>query len=66
MLKTNLPVLILHDVVLFPHAEVKLEFDRSEDKKIISLSENYFNNYVFILSSKEDIFKHQTGSLLFY
>ena len=57
MLKTNLPVLILHDVVLFPHAEVKLEFDRSEDKKIISLSENYFNNYVFILSSKDDLLK---------
>ncbi len=57
MLKTNLPVLILHDVVLFPHAEVKLEFDRSEDKKIISLSENYFNNYIFIISTKDDILK---------
>jgi len=57
MLKTNLPVLILSDVVLFPHAEVKLEFDRSEDKKIISLSENYFNNYIFIISTKDDILK---------
>ena len=38
MLKTNLPVLVLHDVVLFPHAEIKLEIEKPIDKKIISLS----------------------------
>ena len=45
MLKTNLPVLVLHDVVLFPHAEIKLEIEAPLDKKIISLAENYYNNY---------------------
>ncbi len=59
MLKTNLPVLVLHDVVLFPHAEIKIEFDKSEDKKIISLAENYFNNYIFIICSKDDLLRNK-------
>ncbi len=59
MLKTNLPVLVLHDVVLFPHAEIKLEFESSLDKKIISLAENYYNNYIYIICTKEDVIKTQ-------
>ena len=59
MLKTNLPVLILHDVVLFPHAEIKLEIESSLEKKIISLAENYYNNYIYIICTKEDVIKSQ-------
>ena len=59
MLKTNLPVLVLHDVVLFPHAELKIEIDNSLDKKIISLAENYYNNYIYIICAKEDVIKTQ-------
>ena len=59
MLKTNLPVLILHDVVLFPHAELKIEIDNSLDKKIMSLAENYYNNYIYIICAKEDVIKTQ-------
>ena len=59
MLKTNLPVLVLHDVVLFPHAEIKLEIEAPLYKKIISLAENYYNNYIYIVCSKEDVIKTQ-------
>ena len=59
MLKTNLPVLILHDVVLFPHAEIKLEIESSLEKKIISLAENYYNNYIYIICTKDDVIKSQ-------
>ena len=56
MLKTNLPVLVLHDVVLFPHAEIKLEFEASLDKKIISLAENYYNNnYLYVKQNNKKL-----------
>lgn len=50
MLKTNLPVLILNNIV-FPSEEVKLEFDDSNIKKTISLAENYFNGHLLIVVS---------------
>ena len=59
MLKTNLPVLVLHDVVLFPHAEIKIEIEGNLDKKIITLAENYYNNYIYIICSKDDIITTQ-------
>ncbi len=32
MLKTNLPVLVIRDVVVFPHSEVRMEFDTFTSK----------------------------------
>lgn len=58
MLKTNLPVLIISDVVLFPHTEIKIELNNINDKKIVSLAENYFNNYLFIICSNDDYVKN--------
>lgn len=52
MLKTNLPVLIVHDIVLFPFSELKLEINSMSDKKVVSLAENYFNNYLLVVSTK--------------
>ena len=55
MLKTSLPVLINKDI-LFPNCEVKIELQNDDLKKIISLSEKYFNNYfLFVSSDKTDI-----------
>ena len=48
MLKTNLPVLVLSDSILFPSCEIKLEIDDSIIKKITTLSESYFNGYLFV------------------
>ena len=49
MLKTNLPVLILNDKVLFPCCEVKLEIEESNLKKILTLAESYFNGYLLVI-----------------
>jgi len=58
MLKTNLPVLIVRDVVLFPYSEIKIELDNINEKKIVSLAENYYNNYIFIICSNDDYVKN--------
>ena len=55
MLKTNLPVLIIKDSILFPSCEVKLELEDSIDKKIATLSESYFNGYLFVVFSNKKI-----------
>ena len=49
MLKTNLPVLIVSDSILFPSCEIKLELEDSLSKKIATLAESYFNGYLFVV-----------------
>ena len=49
MLKTNLPVLILNDTILFPSCEVKLEIEDSITKKILTLAESYFNGHLLVV-----------------
>lgn len=51
MLKTNLPVFIVNDVVLFPQCEIKLEIEEANLKKAFTLAENYFNGYLLIVNS---------------
>ena len=53
MLKTNLPVLILNDVVLFPSCEIKLEIEDSVTKKILALAESYFNGHLLVVYSEK-------------
>ena len=46
MIKTNLPVLLIRNMVLFPNSEVRIEIDSELDKKVISLAEDYYDNQV--------------------
>ena len=47
-MKTNLPLLIMNDFMLFPCCEIKKEVNDSKIKKILDISEKYYNNYVFL------------------
>lgn len=49
MIKTKLPVIILRNLVLLPHGEIKLEISNPLDKKIINDSINIHNNYVLLV-----------------
>lgn len=49
MPKTNLPVLILDDIILFPSCEIKLEIEDSITKKILTLAESYFNGHLLVI-----------------
>ena len=64
MLKTNLPVLILDDNILFPSCEIKLETEDSKSKKIAALSENYFNGHLLVIyNSKKDFKKEDLSKI---
>lgn len=64
MLKTNLPVLIVRNIVLFPYTECKFEFDKNSDKKIISLAENYFDGHLLVIvAENENYTKENLGKI---
>ena len=57
MLKTNLPVLITDDNILFPSCEIKLEIEDSKLKKIATLAESYFNGHLLVVFSDRNSIK---------
>lgn len=50
MHKTNLPVLIIKDI-LIPSNELKLEIDDNNVRKAINLAESYFNSHLLVVYS---------------
>lgn len=54
-MKSNLPVLLLKNMVLFPYNEIRIEFDSTEDKKIISLAESCYDNKILIVNPKDTL-----------
>lgn len=55
MIKTNLPVLIIKNLILFPSSEIRLEFEREEEKQLLSLAENYYQNQIIVVNPDHDI-----------
>ena len=49
-MKISLPVLLLKDMVLFPHSEIRLEFETDNDKKLFSLVESYYDNKIIVIN----------------
>ena len=54
MLKTNLPVLVINDIVLFPSCEIKIEIEDNNIKKMLNLSASYFNNHLLVVFSNNN------------
>lgn len=49
MSETKIPVLILRNIILFPHSEIRIELDTKKDKELISLAESYYNKNILII-----------------
>ena len=54
-MKSNLPVLLLKNMVLFPYNEIRIELDSSNDKKIITLAESCYDNKILIVNPKDSL-----------
>ena len=50
MIKTKLPVIVLRNMILLPHGEIRLEISNDEDKKIIEKSSLDHDNYALLIS----------------
>lgn len=55
MVKSNLPVLLIRNMVLFPHSEMRLEFDNDNDKKLLSLAESYYNSTILVVNPRDNL-----------
>src|SRR5574344_615833 len=55
MIKTSLPVIVLKNIILFPHSEIRLELESAKDKELLSLAESYYDKHILIV--------HQTDLL---
>ena len=53
MNKTSLPVLLIRNMAIFPWSEVRLEFDKDNDKKTLSLAESFYNNNIVVVNPKD-------------
>ncbi|MGI6329356.1 MAG: endopeptidase La [Bacilli bacterium] len=50
MTKTTLPIILLRQVVLLPHSEIRLEVNNELEREIINLAESNHDNYVLLVS----------------
>jgi len=53
--KSNLPVLLLKNMVLFPYNEIRIEFDSDNEKKILSLAESCYDNSILIVNPSDNL-----------
>lgn len=50
MVETNLPILFLRDVVLLPYNELRIEFSKEYEKKILEISEKRHDNHILFVN----------------
>ena len=50
MIKTKLPVIVLRNIILLPHGEIKLEINNDTDKMIINKAIKEHDSYVLLIS----------------
>jgi len=50
MVETNLPILFLRDVVLLPYNELRIEFSKESEKRILELSERRHDNHILFVN----------------
>lgn len=54
-MKSNLPVLLLKNMVLFPYNEIRIEFDTAEEKKLINFVETCYDNKLLIVNPNDNL-----------
>ena len=50
MIETNLPVLLLKELILLPFNEIRIEISKEEDKKVLNISEQNHENYILCVN----------------
>ena len=55
MVETNLPVLFLRDVVLFPYNELRIEISSELEKRILDISERCHDNHILFVNLSDTL-----------
>ena len=59
MVETNLPVLFLRDVVLLPYNELRIEFSKEYEKKILENSEKRNMTYQNLWDTAKEVLREK-------
>ncbi len=54
-MKSNLPAILLKNMVLYPYNEIRLEFDKEKEKNLILLVEKNYDNKILIINPKDTL-----------
>ena len=50
MVETNLPIVLLKNIILFPYNEIRVEFNTSKEKLVLENSEKYNDNHILLIN----------------
>ena len=50
MVETNLPIIFLRDVIVFPYNEIRVEFNKTQDKLVLENSSKFNDNHVLLVN----------------
>lgn len=50
MVETNLPILFLRNVILFPYNELRIEINNDVEKQILAISESRHDNHILLVN----------------
>lgn len=55
MVETNLPILFLRNIVLFPYNELRIEVSKELEKKILEVSENSYDGHILLVNLSDSL-----------
>lgn len=55
MVETNLPILYLREVILFPYNEIRLEFTSISDLEVLNISEKVYDNHILLINLQDPL-----------
>ena len=50
MVETNLPIVLLKNIILFPYNEIRVEFNTSKEKLVLENSEKFNDNHILLIN----------------
>ena len=50
MIETNLPIIFLKQIIVFPYNEIKIEFTSDKDKSVINKAIKYNDSYILLVN----------------
>ena len=50
MVETNLPIVLLKNIILFPYNEIRVEFNTSKEKLVLKNAEKYNDNHILLIN----------------
>ena len=55
MVETNLPIVLLKNIILFPYNEIRVEINSSKEKLVLENAEKYNDNHILLINLQDPL-----------